>query len=72
MANLKAIIADDEEQLRIYLKSKLAELWPELIICGEAENGLEALNLIEYVPTRHRLSGYQDAGIVRNRSGTKN
>jgi DNA-binding LytR/AlgR family response regulator len=47
MANLKAIIADDEEQLRIYLKSKLAELWPELIICGEAENGLEALKLIE-------------------------
>ena len=47
MANLKAIIADDEEQLRIYLKSKLAELWPELIICGEAENGLDALKLIE-------------------------
>ena len=47
MENLKAIIADDEEQLRIYLKSKLAELWPELTICGEAENGLEALNLID-------------------------
>ncbi len=47
MANPKAIIADDEEQLRLYLKTKLAELWPELILCGEAENGLEALNLIE-------------------------
>jgi DNA-binding LytR/AlgR family response regulator len=47
MENLKAIIADDEEQLRIYLKSKLAELWPELTICGEAENGVEALNLID-------------------------
>jgi DNA-binding LytR/AlgR family response regulator len=47
MANFDAIIADDEEQLRIYLKLKLAELWPELIICGEAENGLEALKLIE-------------------------
>jgi DNA-binding LytR/AlgR family response regulator len=47
MANLKAIIADDEEQLRIYLKSRLAELWPELIICGEAGNGLEALKLID-------------------------
>ena len=47
MANLEAIIADDEEQLRIYLKSKLAELWPELRICGEAENGIEALDLIE-------------------------
>jgi DNA-binding LytR/AlgR family response regulator len=47
MANLEAIIADDEEQLRIHLKSKLADLWPELIICAEAENGLEALDLIE-------------------------
>jgi DNA-binding LytR/AlgR family response regulator len=47
MANFKAIIADDEEQLIIYLKSKLAELWPELIICGEAENGIRALDLIE-------------------------
>ena len=47
MASLKAIIADDEAQLRIYLKSKLADIWPELIICGEAENGLEALDLIE-------------------------
>jgi DNA-binding LytR/AlgR family response regulator len=47
MANPEAIIADDEEQLRIYLKSKLASLWPELTICGEAQNGLEALELIE-------------------------
>ena len=47
MANLEAIIADDEAQLRIYLKSKLAELWPELRICGEAGNGIEALDLIE-------------------------
>ena len=47
MANLEAIIADDEENLRIHLKSRLAALWPELIICAEAENGLEALDLIE-------------------------
>ena len=47
MADLEAIIADDEEQLRIYLKSKLFELWPELRICGEAENGIKALDLIE-------------------------
>jgi DNA-binding LytR/AlgR family response regulator len=49
MANPEAIIADDEEQLRIHLKSKLADLWPELIICGEAGNGLEALELIETI-----------------------
>jgi DNA-binding LytR/AlgR family response regulator len=47
MAKVKAIIADDEEQLRIYLISKLSGLWPELDICGEAENGLKALELIE-------------------------
>jgi len=47
MANPEAIIADDEKQLRIHLKSKLTELWPELRICGEAENGIEALDLIE-------------------------
>ena len=47
MANPEAIIADDEKQLRIHLKSKLAVLWQELTICGEAENGIEALTLIE-------------------------
>ena len=47
MAKPDAIIADDEAQLRIYLKSKLARLWPELNITAEAENGLKALELIE-------------------------
>lgn len=47
MAKPKAVIADDEEQLRLYLKSKLVRLWPELTICGEAQNGLEALEIIK-------------------------
>ena len=47
MGQPEAVIADDEEQLRIHLKSKLNRLWPELIVCGEAANGLEALELIE-------------------------
>lgn len=47
MEQTKAIIADDEEQLRRYLKSQLSEVWPDLIICGEARNGKEALELIE-------------------------
>lgn len=42
----KAIIADDEKELRTYLKKMLAEIWPELEICGEAANGKEALRLI--------------------------
>jgi DNA-binding LytR/AlgR family response regulator len=51
MTQAKAIIADDEKQLRIHLKSQLSDIWPELSICGEAENGEEALELIEnYCP----------------------
>lgn len=47
MPEHKAIIADDEPQLRAYLKSMLTEAWPDLSICGEAGNGKEALMLIE-------------------------
>lgn len=42
----KAIIADDERELRNYLKTMLKEAWPELDICGEAANGDEALELV--------------------------
>ena len=47
MANPKAIIADDEEQLILSLKSNLRQLWPELVICGQATNGIDALKLID-------------------------
>ncbi len=47
MTIYKAIIADDEEHLRSYLKSRLTDVWPELEICGEACNGYEAIGLIE-------------------------
>jgi DNA-binding LytR/AlgR family response regulator len=50
MNDAKAIIADDEAPLRQFLRARLSELWPELVICGEAKNGKEALDLIE----RHR------------------
>jgi len=43
----KAIIADDEAELRTYLKSLLKAAWPELVICGEATNGAEAVALVE-------------------------
>jgi DNA-binding LytR/AlgR family response regulator len=41
-----ALIADDEPLLREHLREKLAALWPELVIAGEAANGNEAAELI--------------------------
>ncbi len=47
MKQIRAIIADDEKTLRVYLKEKLAAAWPELAITGEAGDGDLALKLIE-------------------------
>jgi len=44
---IKAITADDEAPLRRYLADQLKQLWPELQICAEARNGVEALQAIE-------------------------
>jgi DNA-binding LytR/AlgR family response regulator len=41
-----AIIADDEEALRAYLRNKLSHLWPELVIVDEAGDGETARKLI--------------------------
>jgi DNA-binding LytR/AlgR family response regulator len=43
----RAIIAEDEKELRIDLKTVLLETWPELDICGEATSGEEAIELVE-------------------------
>ncbi|HEY9101774.1 LytTR family DNA-binding domain-containing protein [Chitinimonas sp.] len=42
-----ALIADDEIALADYLKSQLAELWPELKVVALAHNGVDALRLID-------------------------
>ena len=42
-----AAIAEDEPHLREELRESLAALWPELRVVGEAENGIDALRLIE-------------------------
>jgi DNA-binding LytR/AlgR family response regulator len=47
MHKITAIIADDEELSRAHLKKQLLKMWPDLVICGEAENGLAATDLIE-------------------------
>ena len=47
-----AVIADDERLLREQLRARLAEVWPELEIAGEAKNGTEAVELVEEpIPT---------------------
>jgi len=43
----RALIADDERLLRDQLRARLAEVWPELEIVGEAKNGAEAVQLTE-------------------------
>jgi DNA-binding LytR/AlgR family response regulator len=47
MKTWKAVIAEDEAVLRCELRDVLARLWPELTICAEAEDGIEALHAIE-------------------------
>jgi len=46
MRPMKAIIAEDEPVLRAELKETLARLWPDLEICAEAEDGIEALRAL--------------------------
>src|SRR5882724_3948204 len=42
----RALIADDEPLMREQLRARLSELWPELEIVAEAENGVEAVEQV--------------------------
>ena len=44
---LRALVADDERLLREQLKSRLADVWPELVVCGEARDGQDAVTQAE-------------------------
>ena len=55
MEKIKAIVADDEEQLRIFLIKQLSHVWPELIISGESGNGTDALKIIREHKKRRRI-----------------
>lgn len=51
MRALKAVIAEDEPVLRGELRDTLARVWPELVVCAEAEDGFQALRaLAEHRP----------------------
>jgi len=45
-APVRCVIADDERLMREQLRARLAEVWPELEIVGEAKNGAEAVELV--------------------------
>lgn len=47
MKQATALIAEDEATLRQQLVEQLAQLWPELQIVGEADNGIQALRLLD-------------------------
>ena len=40
-----ALIVDDEAPMRDQLRARLAEVWPELAIVGEAANGIDAVSM---------------------------
>ncbi|MBG9386974.1 LytR/AlgR family response regulator transcription factor [Caenimonas aquaedulcis] len=44
---LRALVADDERLLREQLKTRLAQVWPELQVVGEARDGQEAIDKAE-------------------------
>jgi DNA-binding LytR/AlgR family response regulator len=44
---IKAILADDEQNLTDYLKHRLSQMWPDLEVVASAVNGPEALRLID-------------------------
>ncbi len=47
MTPIRALIAEDEPLLRAQLRHRLAQVWPELEIVAEAENGEQAVALFE-------------------------
>jgi DNA-binding LytR/AlgR family response regulator len=47
MEPVRAVIAEDEANLRDELCEALAALWPELAVCGIATDGIEALRQLE-------------------------
>lgn len=47
MTTLRALIADDERLLREQLKTRLAQVWPELEVVGMARDGLEAVRMAD-------------------------
>ena len=52
-----AIIAEDEKALRDELRQLLRELWPELLVLGEAGTGIEAAYGVGKIFKKHPKAG---------------
>ena len=48
MSQPRAVIAEDEPALREQLRETLSVVWPELQVCAEAEDGVQALHALEH------------------------
>ncbi len=42
---VRALIVDDESPMRDQLRARLRDVWPDLVIVGEATNGIEAVEM---------------------------
>lgn len=47
MSGPTALVAEDEATLRQQLVEQLSQLWPDLVIVGEAADGIQALRLLD-------------------------
>ena len=47
MSNVRAVVAEDEPVLRAELVRTLGALWPELVVCAEAPDGVSAIRAVE-------------------------
>jgi DNA-binding LytR/AlgR family response regulator len=69
-----AVIAEDEALLRAELREKLRELWPELEICAEAADGIEAVRAMHRFTPQVlfldiQMPGLTGLDVVRQFSG---
>jgi DNA-binding LytR/AlgR family response regulator len=74
MKPLTAVIADDEPILRKEFRDMLGELWPELTVCGEAADGLEAIEALETLQPQilfldNQMPGRNGLEVARHASG---
>ena len=71
MTHPTAIIAEDETPQRQELRALLAELWPELNVVAECEDGLSALEALEQHRPQRGVSRHPHARRERAGSGAR-